>query len=237
MLTDSEKKAFKLLCGILATYDANKIQYPFEIDDSYVREGDFEDFSVSNFDVVPYRGGNTIMLPASIEKEISNFYNRVGKKILMGGMENLIDSLPEDPSYARAYMQFDSDDFTLMLNGYATYPGAADTESSEYDIENLSDDVKQLQTEYPGLRGFRIDYSGGGDSGYVEDWAYGNNDISFDAPENFKDFIYDKLPGGWEINEGSAGSMEFDLENMTATLNHTEYYEDDRSDTFLEVNL
>jgi hypothetical protein len=27
------------------------------------------------------------------------------------------------------------------------------------------------------------------------------------------------------------------LENMTATLNHTEYYEDDRSDTFLEVNL
>jgi hypothetical protein len=46
--------------------------------------------------------------------------------------------------------------------------------------------------------------------------------------------MYDKLPGGWEINEGSQGSGVFDVSKGTFTLFYTENIEGQHTNTFFE---
>jgi hypothetical protein len=57
------------------------------------------------------------------------------------------------------------------------------------------------------------------------------------APESCKDYMYDKLPGGWEINEGSQGSGVFDVSKGTFTLFYTENIEGQHTNTFFEENF
>jgi hypothetical protein len=40
--------------------------------------------------------------------------------------------------------------------------------------------------------------------------------------------------GGWEINEGSQGNFEIDLDNKEITLNHTYNIDETGRDTLLE---
>lgn len=56
--------------------------------------------------------------------------------------------------------------------------------------------------------GVVIDYSGGGDSGYVEG-QYQSENGSGDVPAGIEDICYNLLEdfGGWEINEGSQGKI------------------------------
>jgi len=56
--------------------------------------------------------------------------------------------------------------------------------------------------------GVVIDYSGGGDSGYVEG-QYQSKNGSGDVPAGIEDICYNLLEdfGGWEINEGSQGKI------------------------------
>jgi len=78
-----------------------------------------------------------------------------------------------------------------------------------------------------------IDYSGGGDSGYLED-SFNNGDS---VPASVSDFCYDMLEnrfGGWEINEGSQGNFEIDLDRKEITLNHTYNIDETGRDTLLE---
>jgi hypothetical protein len=79
-------------------------------------------------------------------------------------------------------------------------------------------------------------FDGGGDSGYLAD---GENDAGdqVDIPSVFEDLGYKLLEdyfGGWEINEGSYGSIVIDFsdpENVTAVIEmnmneeSSEYYE------------
>jgi hypothetical protein len=79
-------------------------------------------------------------------------------------------------------------------------------------------------------------FSGGGDSGYIED-TMTTSSGTFDGPESCKDYMYDKLPGGWEINEGSQGKGVFDINKGTFTLFYTENIEGQHSTTFFEENF
>jgi len=59
---------------------------------------------------------------------------------------------------------------------------------------------------------FVVDYNGGGDSGYVE--------LPPHYPDELEDISYDLLAsyGGWEINEGSQGTIEFTADEIE--VNH-----------------
>lgn len=66
----------------------------------------------------------------------------------------------------------------------------------------------------------KIDFNGGGDSGWIEDTLYLGEETE-KAPENILDLCYDLLQsnyGGWEINEGSQGSFHLDFDKKTITL-------------------
>jgi hypothetical protein len=67
--------------------------------------------------------------------------------------------------------------------------------------------------------GVVIDYSGGGVSGYVEG-EYHSDSETGRVPDNIKNICYDLLGefGGWEINEGSQGSIS--LTKSTIDINH-----------------
>ena len=60
-----------------------------------------------------------------------------------------------------------------------------------------------------------VNYDGGGDSGYLQDEG--------DMPEVFTDISYEILSafyGGWEINEGSQGSILYDFRNKKVSIQH-----------------
>ena len=56
-----------------------------------------------------------------------------------------------------------------------------------------------------------VNYSGGGDSGYIEDEYETPNGTTGSVSEDMVDICYDLLQvfGGWEINEGSQGQITF----------------------------
>jgi len=57
------------------------------------------------------------------------------------------------------------------------------------------------------------------------------------VPAVVSDFCYNMLEnrfGGWEINEGSQGNFEIDLDRKEITLNHTYNIDETGRDTLLE---
>jgi hypothetical protein len=68
-----------------------------------------------------------------------------------------------------------------------------------------------------------VDFSGGGDSGYIEDEGSDYNDKRFKLTPKMDDLSYRALSdfGGWEINEGSQGNIVFNLEDKNASANLT----------------
>lgn len=76
----------------------------------------------------------------------------------------------------------------------------------------------------------KLTYNGSGDSGDIDNTFYYEGDsIDFDVTDNLLDFCYDWLSdsfGGWEINEGSQGSIIFYLDNQTIQIHHDQNYYD-----------
>jgi hypothetical protein len=82
----------------------------------------------------------------------------------------------------------------------------------------------------------RLDYSGGGDSGYLESSFDGGGRV----PKEVEDWCYRVLEdnyGGWEINEGSQGYFLFNVTNRTIELEHTYNEEVEKSDTIFSINF
>lgn len=56
--------------------------------------------------------------------------------------------------------------------------------------------------------------------------------MSKEMCERFFDSAFELLPGGWEINEGSYGTITIDIATEQITVGHNERYTDVRSETF-----
>jgi hypothetical protein len=86
------------------------------------------------------------------------------------------------------------------------------------------------------VRFLKTAFEGSGDSGYVTDTLIGLSE-TFDMPQIVETFIDRNLPGGWEINEGSQGSVEFDLEEKSVNIFYIENIDGWASDTILELEF
>jgi|LakMenE01Jun11ns_1017448.scaffolds.fasta_scaffold9501732_2 hypothetical protein len=56
--------------------------------------------------------------------------------------------------------------------------------------------------------------------------------ITAEMCDEISDAAFDLLPGGWEINDGSFGSIIIDTANETISVEHNERYTEVRSETF-----
>ena len=56
--------------------------------------------------------------------------------------------------------------------------------------------------------------------------------ITAEMCDEISDAAFDLLPGGWEINDGSFGSIIIDTASETISVEHNERYTEVRSETF-----
>ena len=90
-----------------------------------------------------------------------------------------------------------------------------DTEYSTHEFEVTDTNVIESMRELfdNGNDKIKVDFSGGGDSGYIESTGYTSDDNQIDIPATIEDELYrvlENVQSGWEINEGSQGNFLID---------------------------
>jgi hypothetical protein len=97
--------------------------------------------------------------------------------------------------------------------------------------------LKTALAHFPQIHHIDIDFDGYGDSGQIDNVTYLTTDNQVveapddDMAEKFReldslvnDYAYDLLPDGFEINEGSFGTIHLQTD-LTGTIDYNERYE------------
>jgi hypothetical protein len=140
-------------------------------------------------------------------------------------MERILDNIDpdkfNDKDFINNDIQYFSIDFdfeclnqTIDVNCNFNVFGYEDTGSSGEITEEVFD--KNFK-EYS-VTEIVCTYTGGGDSGYIEDNGYSGDINEIRIPASFEDFMYDMLNsnfGGWENNEGGQGQFVILIEEQT----------------------
>jgi len=148
-------------------------------------------------------------------------------------IDELIDKLVDDESIVNEFndcdgsqridVEIDCKEKSLTITAYETVYGT-DPRGLDYDLENIKEEygedvakaVEELFTYLDG-RDARVEFSGGGDDGYIEDDMWIDSE-RVDIPKPIDDLLYSMLNGnfaGWENNEGGQGSWEFNSGDKT----------------------
>ena len=148
-------------------------------------------------------------------------------------IDEIIDKLVDDESIVNEFndcdgsqrieVEIDCKEKTLIISAYETVYGT-EPRGLDYDLENIKEEygedaakaVEELFTYLNG-RDARVDFSGGGDDGYIEDDMWIGSE-RVDIPKPIEDLLYSMLNGnfaGWENNEGGQGSWEFNSGDKT----------------------
>ena len=208
-LTDEQKKILDVFSRYARSYGKNKVRYSVE----YYDDGKPEMWSKSFFDA---DGGSSLPGYDKILDLIRDFAN---------DLSNDVVDYMEDDGYASLDIIIDCKEKDITFEVHIQITNT----SSEYH-ENEIDGEPQLESivSYMKEHNYKtgtIDFSGGGDSGYIEDSIYfegGRNQVSnFGNFGNLEDFLYDMLQSvlpGWEIDEGSQGNFTIDLDNNVVGL-------------------
>lgn len=101
---------------------------------------------------------------------------------------------------------------------------------TKWDLEQRDRKAKAKESLYllldrhPNITAIEVIFDGCGDSGQVEDIEYlgeTNNAIARnqELDDAIEEYVYLILPGGWEINDGSFGTIQIDVKTRTADCN------------------
>ena len=229
ILTLEEKKYLQRVCRYLGSLGMTNGIIEFE-------------FDYSEFDCEDVDWKQITTFSNNYTAEIPDVMIEISKKLLNYVCENDLIRTPDvnDVNWQRIEIDLDCEDSTISVvldyNYYDIGDTETDTRSLEEEEENESlREVFDVLEDDPDIedRILTIDYSGGGDSGYLED-SFNSGDS---VPAVVSDFCYNMLEnrfGGWEINEGSQGNFEIDLDKKEITLNHTYNLDETGRDTLLE---
>jgi len=146
-------------------------------------------------------------------------------------------------NYQRILIRIDGRNKTIDVCHELFYYGRGDTHSIEYDSADdkerfdkwMDEDLRLIEVPSDGI--LKLEYNGGGDSGFVENHFNPGTDA---VPSGIEDWCYQQLEnnfGGWEINEGSDGAFIFDFNTSTVTLDHTYNTEEQQIDTLYEESF
>jgi hypothetical protein len=231
MITPEESKAFKYLKKYSLSLGIDEIEFSFEYEYSPATDVEVDFFTSTNGRSYY---SDDIQVPQAIAVKILEFYNRE----LKDKIEDVWQNFPGDDEFSQGgmYLRFNFGISEVSATVWADYYGAGDEQIEEWEVDGdtrLAECINDLKSMDDEIITATLDFSGGGDSGYIED-DMTTNFSTDSAPESCKDYMYDKLPGGWEINEGSQGSGVFDVSKGTFTLFYTENIEGQHTNTFFE---
>ena len=199
-------KKFKLLHYILLSNGVNRISNDFYID--YDGNVDY------HFSPWTGKGNAHDFLPNKMMDYLDSFFDSI--------KDEVIDSLEaNDESRATVSCEYSTRDKTFTIDesiqtmGYESY-----NQEFEIDEKELLEDMVQWKEE--GKLKIRVDFNGGGDSGYIDEVGFINDgNDKYDLSAVWETKLYDILEknhGGWEINEGSEGTFTIDNENQIIEL-------------------
>jgi hypothetical protein len=207
-------KKFKLLHYILLSNGVTRISNDFYID--YDGNVDY------HFAPWSEKGSVNDFLPNKMIDSLDSFFDTMKDKVL--------DSLEaSDESRATVSYQYSTKNKTFTIDeniqtmGYESY-----NHEFEIDEKELLEDMVQWKEE--GKLKIRVDFNGGGDSGYIDEVGLINDgNDKYDLSAVWETKLYDILEknhGGWEINEGSEGTFTIDNENQIIELDFRMNVED-----------
>jgi len=116
-------------------------------------------------------------------------------------------------------IEFFSSEKKIMITVYETVYDTEPASNSGSISELENDDLNDLKEK--GVTLVEITYSGGGDSGYIDDeMSVDNNSVK--VPAGIENVCYNILEeyGGWENNEGSQGRITFDFVSDNYSVYH-----------------
>jgi len=229
ILTQEEKKYLQRICRYLGSLGMSHGSIEFEMEYGEFDLGDY------NFNRISHFSNN-------YHAEIPNELKEICLKLLKHVQDNDLVSEPDvqNINWERIEVDIDCDDSTISVAHDYNYYDANETESVNRSLDEDGDDESLVEVfdvlendEEINERVLRIDYNGSGDSGYLED-SFHN---AVDVPAGVQEYCYNILEsnfGGWEINEGSQGYFEIDLDRKEITLYHTSNLDETGRDTIIE---
>lgn len=134
--------------------------------------------------------------------------------------ESILDEFNNCDGTQRIEVEIDCKERILTIEAFETVYGT-EPHGSTYDLGDIESEfgeetLKAVEElfEYLNGREGRVDFSGGGDSGYIDDFMVIDGD-QVDIPARIEDMLYDMLNqyAGWENNEGGQGSWIFYPQN------------------------
>jgi len=217
LLTPQEKKYLRSFCNYLLANDMDhgNIRIDFDYDD-------LESIKVSNSQT--FDNAYTVKIP----KPFADILDRLFKE-LHGKVDLESDY---DLNYQQIDINVDVADQELEIQWFYSYNETSEVESTTWTKEEepeVFQDIQNNNIQIP-PSGLKIGFNGSGDSGYIDDHmeVFGVGDKP--VPASLEDWCYGKLPGGWEINEGSQGKFIINSKERTIELDYEENVEDEFSD-------
>jgi hypothetical protein len=151
--------------------------------------------------------------------------------------ESITDRFTECDGSQRIEVEIDCKEKSLIIYAYQTVYGT-EPRGLDYDLENIKEEygenaanaVEELFTYLNG-RDAKVNFSGGGDDGYIEDDMIVDGEQE-DIPAAIEDLLYSMLNGnfaGWENNEGAQGSWEFNSGDKTILFDFNYNTEEEES--------
>jgi hypothetical protein len=233
MVTPEEKKALYYYSLLARTQGVGRggRMINYEVEEDEWNEG----YQIDDaFSVFHYNRA----LPPSVITSVQSWYEReVEPKV-----EKFFFRSQNKYDYSRNYLEIDinleNGEMTAYCNSYFNGENPQGWEIDAEDDDSVKSILEDYKKRYPNLNSAYVNYNGGGDSGEIDgDLETPDYNETFPITQDLEDFIYRLLPGGWEINEGSRGTVHLDFKNNTINFDHTEYTEESERDTITEDNF
>lgn len=228
-LTENQKFILRKLSKYIQSYGIKRADITIESDfynslDDYFR------------DRIGFSNNWSVQLPEFANSTLYDIVQYLSKNDALDSLD--IDSL----NYDNLSIIIHTDTQMIEITRDYGYTDEGDTSGLTWGDD--TDDTELVTTLLNSVRAsklssnnvIRLNYYGGGDSGYLEGAFEGGGSV----PSDVEDWCYGRLEdnfGGWEINEGSQGYFTFDLHKKIIELEHT-YNEDvNESDEILNLSF
>jgi len=216
--TDFAKQSLESLSVIAQMYGEDEISQTL-----YYYEGD----SHPSLYYDPYLGRSDVKeLKSGLLKQfLESLYELIQEDIL----DLFEDELDKYDSFHSSSFYVDLNFETKKLDLSCSVT-VIDSEYSTHEFEVTDTNVIESMRELfdNGHNKIRVDFSGGGDSGYIESTGYNSDDNQIDIPATIEDELYrvlEDVQSGWEINEGSQGDFLIDCPATKIYVNFGLNYE------------
>lgn len=228
MVTPEEKRYFDFLWKLASSRGIDNLDwefYEYEFDNDFPLESEYFHHINGAWNRPNFK------IPVKLSAFLSELFNEKIYPLI----DDVFSEFDVDNEDGRVELKIDMEKRELTAYAHVYW---LETGEEEIRIEKMPTEFYQLLKGLdPNTKSFHLDYSGGGDDGYLEDYIKSFEDESFPLNESIENFCYSLIPAGYENNEGGQGSFFFDMEERTITHTHSDNFEDSNSKTIFELEF